>query len=268
MTERILIFDFDGVISNSIQDSFLTALKTYIELISYHTLPWNEDINLKNFTFKFEKERLNVFNTYSRLMPFGNRAEDYFVIFKIIDEKVTLDINNQSDFDEYKDLIPSNVLLEYHKLFYRIRSSFRESNYNEWIKLRTPFQGVFNALKTLSKRFILAIASSQDKFSITLHLKSYNLSSYFKDEYILGKDFSESKQDYLIRFHEMTQIPFSNFHFIDDKVSHLLDVKDLGIQGYLALWGFNTPREHQIAESNGFTLLDLKDLPHLDSEIK
>ena len=45
----------------------------------------------------------------------------------------------------------------------------------------------------------------------------------------MDKDFAPSKRAHLTAFHQRFGIPFDNMHFIDDKVSHLLAVADLGV---------------------------------------
>jgi hypothetical protein len=71
----------------------------------------------------------------------------------------------------------------------------------------------------------------------------------------------------MLRLQKKQQVDFSQIHFIDDKVSHLLAVKDLGNHCYLACWGFNSEREIRIALKEGFTPIQLEDLKHIGDKI-
>ena len=115
------------------------------------------------------------------------------------------------------------------------------------------------------ENYVCAIATSKDHQSVDILLRKYKLTDCFQRENILDKEFAESKRDHLTQFHEKHNVPFKDIHFIDDKVSHLIKVKDLGVQAYLAVWGFNTEREHEIALEHGFKLLRLEALGDMAS---
>jgi hypothetical protein len=48
--------------------------------------------------------------------------------------------------------------------------------------------------------------------------------------------------------------------FVDDKVNHLDAVAPLGVRCALASWGFNGPREHELARKRGYAVLSLEGL--------
>ena len=67
---KILVFDFDGVIANSIHESFMTAINTYIQIVPDHSLPILNPLTIKYE--KREKDRLKIRKT---VMP---KNEIYF----------------------------------------------------------------------------------------------------------------------------------------------------------------------------------------------
>ncbi|MFH1940797.1 MAG: HAD hydrolase-like protein [bacterium] len=258
-TRQILVFDFDGVLCNSVHDSLMTAVNTYIQFVPDHRLPVEEPLDADR-VFRFEEEHPSFFDQFSRLMPMGNFARDYFIVIRIVEKNETDRIDDQSLFDEYKRSIPTADLTSYQTLFYKNRSAMRENDPESWAGLLPPFPGILDAVRSLSQQFICAIATSKDRKSVDMLLKHWGMAKYFLPDNILDKDFAQSKREHLTRFHEKQRVPFSRIHFIDDKVSHLLSVKTLGVQAYLALWGFNTEREHEIARKEGFILLRLEEL--------
>ena len=263
--QQILVFDFDGVICNSIHDSLMTAVNTYIEFVGRHQLPVKKLLK-SDSVLSFEQNHPEFFHRFSELMPLGNFAMDYYVFMYIIEKDIGSQIREQSDFEAVKKTIPEESLLSYSDLFYKNRRSMQENDPEAWARLLPPFPGIADSIKSLSERFLCAIATSKDYNSVDILLKSYGLNDYFQRQNILDKDFAASKRDHLIRFHQDHEVPFSDIHFIDDKVLHLISVKDLGVHAYLAVWGFNTQREHEIARSEGFHLLRIEDLPKLGNE--
>jgi phosphoglycolate phosphatase-like HAD superfamily hydrolase len=262
-SKPLLIFDFDGVISDSLHDSFFTSLNAYLVAEKTHSLPLTIPLDPPDRIFRFEREQPLLFAEFKRLIPLGNRAEDYFVIWRIIGSGASEDVRSQSDFDRIKEKIRKPVLEAYGRDFYSSRMERQETDPDQWAGLSPVFRGIPAAVESLSARFEPAIATSKDLRSVTLLLNRYGLMPFFKPEFILDNDFSYSKRDHLVYFHEKFGIPFDRMHFIDDKALHLFSVKDLGVHGYLALWGYNTEREHELAEKEGFRLLRIEDLLNL-----
>ena len=258
--ESILIFDFDGVLCNSIHDSLFTALQAYSDAVPGHKLPWAKGTE-RTRIFQFEKENAGFFHQFTDLMPLGNFAQDYFVFLRLLETDSVKSIHSQNDFNTFKKTLPEEQLRSYEEIFYRNRVGMQNENPDEWVQLLPCFEGMKESIPELAHRFLLAIATSKDYQSVHLLLNHWDLAKYFSRENILDKDFAESKREHLVKFQEEHGIPYSAMHFIDDKLSHLFAVQDLGVQAYLALWGFNTVREHDLARKSGFHTLSLEDLP-------
>lgn len=259
MSQKILVFDFDGVIANSIHESFMTAINTYIQIVPDHSLPISDPLT-SDCVFEFEKAHDDIFQKYLQAMPLGSRAEEYFVVFQLIEKNDFDQIINQSHFSHYKMTLPEEKRNNYDRRFYENRAALQKKDPLAWAKLIPPFKGVVEAIPALSDRFTLCIATSKDRASINILLQNYGLREYFSPGNILDKDFADSKREHLVRFHEDHHVPYSNIYFIDDKVNHLQSVKNLGVHTYLALWGFNDEREYETAREEGFILLALDDL--------
>ncbi len=260
--KQILVFDFDGVICNSIHDSLMTAVNSYIQFVPEHRLPLDGPLKA-DAVFGFEKAHPEFFERFSRLMPMGNFAQDYFVFLSIIENDTSGKVMDQAGFDAFKRAIPEETLSSYQDLFYRVRQSMQENEPEAWASRLPTFPGIPESIRSLSQRYLCAIATSKDYRSVDMLLRHYGLRDYFQTENILDKDFAASKRDHLIRFHQEHHIPFPAIHFIDDKVLHLVKVKDLGVHAYLSTWGFNTEQEHEMARKEGIALLKLDDLPLL-----
>jgi len=255
----MFVFDFDGVICNSIHDSFMTALNSYIEILPDHLLPLKGPLPAEA-VFSFEENHEQFFREFSLLLPLGNFAEDYYVLLCILENDRAHEIKTQAEFDAFKRSLSGQVLSLYQEIFYRKRHKMQKADPDAWSNLLPPFDGIPETIRSLSQHYVCAIATSKDHQSVDILLRKYKLTDCFQRENILDKEFAESKRDHLTQFHEKHNVPFKDIHFIDDKVSHLIKVKDLGVQPYLAVWGFNTEREHEIALEHGFKLLRLEAL--------
>lgn len=261
VSKKLLALDFDGVLCNSIHDTIMTAINTYLKCREPHNLTVDDQLTPET-VFDFEKENPHFMQQFIRLMPLGNFAKDYYVILKIIDDNIFDTISSQKDFDAIREKADPQTIQKYDKLFYKYRYSL-QNNPDEWAELLPAFPGIPEAVRKLSKNFLLAIATSKDVHSVNILLKKYGISYLFSSENILDKDFARTKREHITKLHQLHDLDFRDIYFIDDKISHLLEVNDLNIHPYLATWGFNTEREHNIAEENNISLLNLKEFPEL-----
>lgn len=256
----MIVFDFDGVIGNSIYDSFLTALNTYIEIYPDSKDILAGPIEPASSVFDHVENYPEIFQQFNSLIPLGNHAEDYVVIFSaIVSNQLDL-MQTQEAFYTFRDTISEKLRKDYGKRFYQIRHQMQYENSSEWVKLLPSFSEVVQGIRLLSEKKQLAIATAKDLQSVQLLLKEYELVDVFLPETIFDKETGASKKNHLTKIHERFDVPFNEIHFVDDKVSHLQSVSDLGVHSYLATWGFNTERERQLAKSLGFTLLKKNDL--------
>ncbi|MBN2415640.1 HAD family hydrolase [bacterium] len=257
--EKLIVFDFDGVICNSFYDSLYTAIHAYFAVHPKNRLPLDRPLP-PDAVFKFEREHLDFCRMFFELMPLGNFAMDYYVALDIITTQRFSEITTQDDFITHKETIARGILDRYSDEFYTFRRRMQESRPEEWASLLPPFEIIPETIRSLASKHPLAIATSKDIRSVDILLRHYALAGCFPAGTILDKDYAESKRAHLVRFHERHGIPFERMYFIDDKVLHLVSVADLGVVCHLAAWGFNTPREHAVARDCGCRVLELEQL--------
>ena len=255
----MIVFDFDGVLFDSFIESFISAVNTYIELYTDHDLPLTGPLH-RDSLLRIQKEHSSFTDAFSSLMPFGNFAQDYLVILTILEKRAHSLIQDQDAFDRFKATLPEKALVSYQDAFYHLRRTEQQSDPEGWTELLSPFPGIPDALHTLSQRSELAVATSKDRASVHLLLERYGLNAYFTPDAILDKDFGPTKRSHLSYLQKRRSIRFDNIHFIDDKVHHLLSVRSLGLHVYLALWGYNTAHQHEIARQEGIPLLERAEL--------
>ena len=77
-------------------------------------------------------------------------------------------------------------------------------------------------------------------------------------ERTFDKETGRHKTTHLRVFSERAALPLTAITFVDDKVNHLQGVAPLGVRCVLAGWGYNTPREWQIAAGEHFPVATLE----------
>ena len=241
---RILALDFDGVICDSAQEVFLVGLRTFSSFFPDSTLV------TRFLTGEPSDRELDaLFSAFTELLPLGNRAEDFGVALRSLDNEVA--ITDQDDYDRYYAGLEPEWLRSFHREFYEQRAALRDHNRDAWIRLHSAYTEFTDQLVPIAERVKLALVTAKDHPSARLLLAHFGLDALFPPELVLDKETGVRKSDHLGVLQARSGVPFEAITFIDDKVNHLLEVAGLGVGRVLAGWGYNTQREHDIARSHG-----------------
>jgi phosphoglycolate phosphatase-like HAD superfamily hydrolase len=248
-TASVLIaFDFDGVLCNGLCEVYAVSLATYAGLCAASTLPESAG----------DPDRIAqtpLFRDFERLVPLGNRAEDFGVALAALDHHIRID--DQEAYDRFFEAQDHTWLETFHRLFYEQREQLRCHDPSAWYSLHRPYPGIIELLRSLRSTTTLAVATAKDRRSVELLLARFGASDIFDDELILDKEAGVDKVNHLQALSQRTAVRCSDMTFIDDKVNHLRKVAPLGVRPVLAAWGYNSPREHAIARSLGFAIATL-----------
>ncbi len=253
----LLALDFDGVICDSAGESFLVASTAFVRLapeasICAH-LPRVEAGSLVS-----PDPGDPIFERFLEHMPLGNRAEDYAVVLRAIDQKRPLD--DQITYDRFKARLDPQWLNAFHETYYGVRRTFQTLDPNGWLKLSKPFPGIGRLLRELSATTCLAIATARDRESVDRILEANDLQTLFDPDLIIDKEAGVSKHAHVVTLHERSKVPFSSILFVDDKVNHLDAVAPSGVRCGLAAWGYNGLRERTLAMERGYAVFDMEGL--------
>ena len=253
---HILALDFDGVLCDSSREVFVVAVDTYAALEPDSRL-LGQLIPLRNHAAGGGSEHLDteIYRRFRDLLPLGNRAEDFGVSLQAVENDAT--INNQEAYDAYYRVIGQPWLDQFHRRFYECRGSLREGDVQRWLQLHLPFPGLADTLRRHKERTLPAVATAKDNRSVRLLLDELGFDDVFDSKFILDKETGVEKTHHLRVLHERTGAEFEDITFVDDKVNHLVRVAELGVRPVLAGWGFNTDREHALAQQLGFEVADL-----------
>jgi phosphoglycolate phosphatase-like HAD superfamily hydrolase len=256
----LLALDFDGVISDSLLEAYLITWRISGRL-DPTLAPADFSLPLCGTIHSFRSSHQAHWQAFSVLVPFGNRAEDYLVIQKAV--CLGLSFASQEEFTAFRDTFGRSLLERFHELFYVERYQLADSERDRWLALNDAYPGVKQALRELSGRFELAVATSKDRETVVSLLIDWDLFDLFGAERVLDKRAGESKREHLSLLREHFGCAFNRITFIDDKLTHLLDCAGLGVRPYLAGWGYNGPQEHALATRHSIPVLKLENLSSL-----
>jgi phosphoglycolate phosphatase-like HAD superfamily hydrolase len=239
---KLLALDFDGVISDSARECFVVALRTYRELRPASTL----------------REEPGLQAAFVENMPLGNRAEDFGVVLRALDEGAPLP--DQAAYDTFRDDLDPAWLRSFHQRFYRVRRELAERDRAGWLALMAPYPELLAVLRRRAGDAALAIATAKDRRSVRLLLEAWGAADLFPEDRVLDKETGVSKVAHLEHLQKRLDLPWAEISFVDDKVNHLDAVAGLGVRCGLASWGYNGPREEVQARERGYLVLTLEDV--------
>lgn len=251
----VLALDFDGVISDSAGESFLVALRTYARMRP--ECGWQELAGELVAGGAPVVRAHALYRAFLELMPLGNRAEDFGVALWILEHGES--VPDQAAYDLHRRARPPEFLEDFHAAFYRERELLSNTDRDAWLRLLGPYPGFVELLRRRSGDAMLTLATAKDRRSVDLLLEAYGMADLFPDERIADKEMGVSKRAHLRALRDRLDVDFADITFVDDKVNHLESVAGLGVRCALAAWGYNGPREREMAHAQGYLVCSLED---------
>jgi phosphoglycolate phosphatase-like HAD superfamily hydrolase len=261
---NVLALDFDGVISDSAPESFVVALRTYLEMSQEKD--WAISGTLAEATLEAVSQAgapraesvraLPLYRRFLRLMPLGNRAEDFGVALCAIE--VDADPVDQRAYDHFKAGRSKAFLSAFHQRFYAERHAWAHSDPAGWNSMLAAYPEFVALLRRRAPDVVLALATAKDRASVDILLRSYGVSDLFQADLVFDKETGVSKCAHLEQLREGIDCRFEEITFVDDKLNHLDDVSSLGVRCALAAWGYNAAREQQAARDRGYRVCSLE----------
>ena len=121
-----------------------------------------------------------------------------------------------------------------------------------------PYRDFVAVLLDRPSSIELAVATAKERSSVLRLLERHGLAPHVSDDLLLEKEAGVSKHSHLSLLARLTGVEFSSITFLDDKVNHLDAVALLGVRCWLATWGYNGDREHNLPREKGYLLCRLE----------
>ena len=149
---------------------------------------------------------------------------------------------------------------QYHHSIYAFRSLFSREDPQHRIQSKRPYPDLPPLLRQQAEKVRYAIATAKDRRSVEAVLRRHGLDDLFPADLLFDKEPGKSKDAHLREIRKRLDLPFSELNFIDDKVNLIDAVAPMGVRCALAGWGYNGPREIELARSRGYVVCMLDDL--------
>lgn len=220
-----MALDFDGVISDSIQECLVTAFNAYAEFRG-----------LSDFRTDLEKFSDTEIQRFRESRVFIRRGEDYVYLLQAANEKIT--ISSQNQFDEY--LQEHELIREkYRTLFYGYRKRLQGENPEKWLALNPLYPGMATFLNKFNDLDMVFIVTTKDLLSVELILSSHGITLAPENMYQATRVYR--KPQILQEIIQKRHITPQQLHFIDDHVATVLEVSEnTEVNCSCADWGYNT----------------------------
>ena len=227
---KTIFFYFDGVLFDTVLESYLLARYAYLDIEPFE--PVNES-------------EYEIFHSVRYLIT---HSWHYYYIMKLIVEGT-----NIKTFPQKYEKVVSNRNFQadndFDKKFQECRKDLINNHFDFWNKLDKPYP-FFEKIKSISKDFNILIVSTKNEEAISRHCQDYGFD--IKEENIIGKTKIKqfgSKKEFLEYYIKENNLKRSIF--IDDAtntVKQCSNIQNLNV--YCANWGYVASKEDGLDENS------------------
>ena len=245
---KILALDFDGVICDGLLEYFQTTKYTYVKVWTENSLDF-----LNNFATNFYRLRSVIETGWE--MPILLRA----LVLGFDQNQIQNDwFNICQKIIESDNLKKQTLITQLDE----VRDNWIHSDLEGWLRLHRFYPGVIEKIgKVTGSSTLLYIVTTKEGRFVQQLLEKQGIELPRKN--ILGKEVKQPKYE-TIRQLLQENPQFSNhLWFVEDllktlcKVQQQSDLKEVTL--FLANWGFNTSKNHDLAKRNPYiNLLSLE----------
>ena len=231
----MLIFDFDGVLLDSLNDVVLT---------SYNALNDQTKLSLSELPRDFVlKVKINRFHCQA--------SSDFLVLAEAVynNQSIFADQENNQDAsnqilsnEQFKRLISASKIptSERRESFFLARKRLIETSLDSWLAIHDVFQPLWSFVNKADFRLVLL--TNKNRAAVELTCKHFNLK--IEQEDIYSGDNGVTKQENLEKI--VKRFNLSSVTFIDDSLKNLKDLREYHsslnptyqFTPLLALWGY------------------------------
>jgi FMN phosphatase YigB (HAD superfamily) len=243
----MLIFDFDGVLINSLDEVTLTVYRTTTgeRVTSLAELP-------PKLVGLFQRNRYHV-------QPIG----DAILLMKWCLTNYQNDSEKFLKPQEYEAIISdtADAAADRSRRIYKTRMHFADRDPQQWLALHQPYQPLWTQLLKRGKRGLVILTNKNRDATLRI-CRHFGLDIDTGNVY--AGDQGVSKVENMRQIRKRLRSP--SLEFIDDSVKNLIELdrcfnKDHKTLTLLfASWGYTGPDDQNMARQNGYPVLSQKDL--------
>ena len=252
---KILAVDFDGVISDSALKSLFVSHNAYCNHFGSEVQKnfGGECFDFENWE-RMKNEYSREMEKYRKLRSYIELSCDFFVMIKIIEEQI--EVKNQQEFREIRDKLNFDYDF-FHDLFFQEKERWQNKDFKKWFSLAPIFEDVTAGIKKFleeGKKVVIATSNLGKAIHPAFHPDYLGFSMQLKD--IFDKNYGKNKSDHMVAITDQYGVEFNDIYFIDDQLSYLKETQLLGVNVFLAGWGYCTEEHKQIARQKNMVVVE------------
>lgn len=239
LRDRVVVLDFDGVVWDSVDESFEQAWSAWSE--SHGLPPYDREQTRK----LFREARWQCKDGY-----------DFCIVIELLLQgRTDLGTMPAEEFRGFRETVARGPAAEqFVKRFYETRDHMRTTDFERWCALQGPYPGVIAQIgEMLAEARGVAIATTKDTPSAQALLAHAGI----PDLPIYGREISLDKRDHMHAIAAHYGVALDAMCFTEDLLENLMHVANLGVKLALADWGYNTPQERARATAEGIAVVTL-----------
>ena len=248
MNRNVIALDFDGVICDSAAECVVSAYGAYVEAKGEEFDPM-ESVVPDYFR-----------DGFYRLRPLIRDGRDYVMILYLLDLGVP--IEDQDDFDHALETRLPDLLHIFgvedgpglEASFQKYRAGFRGRDEGGWMDRNPLYGGMKEALSLRDGDMSRLFVTTSKPSTVAKEILEHN-GFTLPEGHVLGKDMvgrSPDKNVHMRLVSEASGVGYEDIHFVDDQVAHLESAMGLGVNCYLASYGYTT--EKQVDKARGLRI--------------
>ncbi len=252
---KILAVDFDGVISDSALKALFVSHNVYCK---YSDLKVKKNFGGKLFTFEnwelMKKEYKKEMEYYHRLRSYIEISGDFFAIIKVIEEQIQ--IKDQQEFIAYRN----QLKFDYHfflELFFKEKEEWQRENFKKWFFLSPVFHEVVKGIQRFqheSQKVVIATSNLGEAIHRAFQPEFLGFEMDIED--IFDKNFGKHKAEHMQAIANKYGVALEDIYFVDDQLSYLRGTDALGVNVFLAGWGYCAESQKEEAKKEQIPVIE------------
>ncbi|MEA1940454.1 MAG: HAD family hydrolase [Candidatus Caldatribacteriota bacterium] len=252
---KILAVDFDGVISDSALKSLFVSHNAYCK---YFGSQVKKNFGGELFTFDnwedMKKQYKKEMDYYRRLRSYLKLSGDFFLIIKIVEEQIQ--IKDQQEFNSYRNQLKFDYQF-FLELFFQEKEKWQKKSFRKWFFLSPVFQEIVKGIQRFTKEGQkIVIATSNLGKAIHRAFQPEYLGFEIDIEDIFDKNFGKHKAEHMQAIAKKYGAELNEIYFVDDQLSYLEGTNALGVNVFLAGWGYCTESQKEEAKKEKITVIE------------
>lgn len=252
---KVLAVDFDGVISDSALKSLFVGHNAYCRHFGPEV---KKNFGGKLFTFEnweqAKKEYKLEMEKYKKMRAYVEQSCDFLVMIKIIEEQI--EVKTQQEFINIRNEMDLDYNF-FHELFFQEKERWQEKDFAKWFSLAPAYQHVTEGIKKLLQEGVkIVIATSNLGRAIHPAFHNDYLGFHMDITDIYDKNYGKSKSDHMRAIAEQNNVANRDIYFIDDQLNYLEETQLMGVNVFLAGWGYCTDEQKNIARKKSIIVIE------------